>query len=285
MSKQRKTLAKRAKVADHRELPGYGDLAGGIAEVLDAARRASARAVNAFMTATYWEIGRRIVEYQQEGKERAEYGEAVLAQLSRDLKNRYGRGFGVDNLQRFRLFYIAYASIGIYATASRKSARPTGKYATLPRISGGEPLTQIAARFPLPWSAYVRLLAVKNENARSFYETEALRAGWSVRQLDRQIQSQFYERTALSRNKADMLTKGARPQADDAMSPEEEIKDPYVLEFLGLRDEYSETDLEAALIHHLEDFLLELAADLQKTQRMLERRGTAERGAAMKSQR
>lgn len=122
MSKQRKTVAKRAKVADHRELPAYGDLVGGIAEVLEAARRASARAVNAVMT----------------------------------------------------------------ATASRKSpAQPTGKHATLPRISGGEPLTQIAARFPLPWSAYVRLLAVKNENARSFYETEALRAGWSVRQLDR----------------------------------------------------------------------------------------------------
>jgi predicted nuclease of restriction endonuclease-like (RecB) superfamily len=246
MSKQRKTVAKRAKVADHRELPAYGDLVDEIAEILETARRASARAVNAVMTATYWEIGRRIVEYEQRGKERAEYGAATLTQLSRDLTSRYGRGFGVDNLQRFRLFYIAYASKEIYATASRKSLTP---------------LTQIADRFPLPWSAYVRLLAVRNENARTFYETEALRAGWSVRQLDRQIQSQFYERTALSRNKAEMLAKGARPQPDDAISPAEEIKDPYVLEFLGLRDEYSETDLEAALIHHLEAFLLELGGD------------------------
>lgn len=122
-------------------------------------------------------------------------------------------------------------------------------------------MARIAARFPLPWSAYVRLLAVKNEHARSFYEAEALRAGWSVRQLDRQIQSQFYQRTALSRNKAAMLAKGARPQPGDAVSPEEEVKDPYVLEFLGLRDEYSETELEGALIRHLETFLLELGTD------------------------
>lgn len=122
-------------------------------------------------------------------------------------------------------------------------------------------LARIAARFRLPSSAYVRLLAVKSEHARTFYETEALRAGWSVRQRDRHIHSQFYERTALSRNKAAMLTKGARPQPGDAMSLEEEVKDPYVLEFLDLHDEYSETDLEAALIRHLETFLLELGGD------------------------
>lgn len=103
----------------------------------------------------------------------------------------------------------------------------------------------------------MRLLAVKNEHARRFYETEALRGGWSVRQLNRQIGSQSYERTALSRNKAAMLRKGAHPQPEDTVSPEDEIKDPYVLEFLGLKDEYSETDLEAALIRHLERFLLE----------------------------
>jgi predicted nuclease of restriction endonuclease-like (RecB) superfamily len=113
----------------------------------------------------------------------------------------------------------------------------------------------------LPWSAYVRLLSVKNENARSFYETEALRGGWSVRQLDRQINSQFFERTALSRNKAAMLSRGAKSLPEDRVCPEEEIKDPVVLEFLGLKDEYSETDLEEALIRHLETFLLELGSD------------------------
>ena len=115
--------------------------------------------------------------------------------------------------------------------------------------------------FPLPWSAYVRLLAVKNEHARRFYETEALQGGWSVRQLDRQINSQFYERTALSKNKVSMLAKGSQAQLGDTVTPEEGIKDPYVLEFLGLKDEYSESDLEEALIRHLETFLLELGGD------------------------
>ena len=105
------------------------------------------------------------------------------------------------------------------------------------------------------------MLAVRNEEARRFYEAEALRGGWSVRQLNRQIGSQFYERTLLSKHKAAMLRKGAQPQADDLVSPEEEIKDPFVLEFLNLKDEYSEYDLEEALIHKLEDFLLELGGD------------------------
>lgn len=105
------------------------------------------------------------------------------------------------------------------------------------------------------------MLSVKNENARSFYESEALRGGWSVRQLDRQINSQFYERTALSRNKAAMLRKGGKALPEDRILPEEEIRDPLVLEFLGLKDEYSETDLEDALIRHLEIFLLELGND------------------------
>ncbi|MEW6746404.1 MAG: DUF1016 N-terminal domain-containing protein, partial [Planctomycetota bacterium] len=94
-------------------------------------------------------------------------------------------------------------------------------------------LNGASQRFSLPWSAYVRLLSVKNEHARRFYETEALRGGWSVRQLDRQINSQFYERTALSRNKEAMLIKGQKALAEDRVRPEEEIKDPYVLEFLG----------------------------------------------------
>jgi len=119
----------------------------------------------------------------------------------------------------------------------------------------------VSDKFPLPWSAYVRLLAVKSPEARIFYETEALRHGWSVRQLDRQIQSQFYERTALSRNKAALLPKVACAEPGDAMTPEEAIKDPFVLEFLDLKDEYSESELEEALIGHLTDFLLELGDD------------------------
>lgn len=244
MSKQRKPTARATPVARSAGLVAYGDLIGGIAEVLEAARRSSVRAVNAVMTATYWEIGRRIVEYEQGGSARADYGEAVLAQLSDDLTRRFGRGFGVVNLSQMKKFYRLWPAPPILQTPSEESGP-----------------ARIAARFPLPWSAYVRLLAVKNEQARSFYETEALRAGWSVRQLDRQIQSQFYERAALSRNKSALLTKGARALPGDAISPEDEIRDPYLLEFLGLRDEYSETDLEAALVRHLETFLLELGGD------------------------
>jgi predicted nuclease of restriction endonuclease-like (RecB) superfamily len=180
-----------------------------------------------------------------------------------------------------RLFYLAYPPERIWQTLSAKSQlnrqAPSGEIGRaekkqtlsaelgdrqiLQTLSGELSLSTIARHFPLSWSAYVRLLSVKNENARSFYETEALRGGWSVRQLDRQINSQFYERTALSRDKAAMLRKGAEALSEDRVSPEEEIKDPYVLEFLGLKDEYSETDLEEALIRHLETFLLELGGD------------------------
>ena len=120
----------------------------------------------------------------------------------------------------------------------------------------------LGGRFPLPWSHYVLLVRrTRSPEARSFYQTEALRGGWSVRQLDRQIASRFYERTALSRNKAAMLTRGARPQLEDREDADGEIRDPLVLEFLGLRDEYSEDDLEEALVRHLESFLLELGGD------------------------
>ena len=108
----------------------------------------------------------------------------------------------------------------------------------------------------------MRLLSVRNESAREFYETEALRGGWSVRQLDRQISSQFYERTALSKNRAAMLTGGQGERPEDIALPDEQIKDSFVLEFLDLKDEYSESDLEEALIRHLETFLLELGDDL-----------------------
>ena len=125
----------------------------------------------------------------------------------------------------------------------------------------GKPAKSEAPAFPLPWSHYVRLLSVKNGSARAFYETEALRGGWTIRQLSRQIETQFYERTALSKNKVAMLARGAKRKPEDTVSAEDELKDPLVLEFLGLKDEYSESDLEAALIHHLEQFLLELGGD------------------------
>ncbi|MBI7801093.1 DUF1016 family protein [Pseudomonas aeruginosa] len=236
---------------------GYAGIHSGIVELLDAARHAAARSVNALMTASYWEIGRRIVEAEQQGKRRAGYGEQLIARLSGDLTARFGRGFSADNLENMRRFFLAYSRAAISETLSPKSGDepPTGKSEAVSRKLGLAELTQV---FTLPWSAYVRLLSLKDEHARRFYETEALRGGWSVRQLDRQINSQFYERTALSKSKSAMLAKGAVSKPEDAVTSNDAIKDPYVLEFLDLKDEYSESDLEQALIRRLEDFLLEL---------------------------
>ncbi|MFC4296917.1 YhcG family protein [Castellaniella hirudinis] len=236
---------------------GYAGIHGDIVELLDAARRAATRSVNALMTASYWEIGRRLVEAEQQGRRRASYGEQLIERLSNDLTTRFGRGFGVNNLENMRRFFLAYPASEISQTLSRKlGGVPVLENSAT--VSRKFTLAELAGAFTLPWSAYVRLLSVKDEHARQFYEVEALRGGWSVRQLDRQIGSQFYERTALSKDKAAMLTKGALPKSEDAATPDDAIKDPYMLEFLNLKDEYSESDLEAALTQRLEDFLLEL---------------------------
>jgi predicted nuclease of restriction endonuclease-like (RecB) superfamily len=196
------------------------------------------------MTTTYWELGRHIVEFDQAGEKRAAYGEQLLERLAADLTTRFGRGFSLRNLRNFRLFYLNWS---IRQTPSAESA-PTIAYA-------------LTAPFPLPWSHYVRLLSVQSSEARRFYETEAIRGGWSERQLDRQISTLFYERTARSKNKASMLTKGAKARPEDHTSADEEVKDPLVLEFLNLKDEYSESELEEMLLLHLEKFLLELGGD------------------------
>ena len=198
------------------------------------------------MTAAYWAVGQRIVESELRGHARAGYGKNLVTLLARDLTARFGRGFGKSNLYQMRAFYLAYKDI--FQTPSGKLAGP----------GDGTPA---AAALPLPWSHYVRLLGVANGAARDFYEAEALRGGWSGKQLDRQIQSLFYERTALSRDKAAVLTKGRAARPADRTTVEEEIKDPFVLEFLGLKDEYSELDMEEALVRHIESFLLELGSD------------------------
>lgn len=222
----------------------YNDLLVDITQVIQSSRHAAARSVNAVMTITYWLGGRRILEQEQQGKARAEYGKGLLKALARDLTKRFGRGFSERNLEQMRAFYLGWP---ISQTTSAKLINESPE--------------ALQSRFPLSWSHYARLLTVRNSLARTFYEQEALRGGWTIRQLDRQIQSQFYERTALSRDKASMLRKGARSRASDAIMPDEEIKDPYVLEFLGLKDEYSETELENALIEKLQAFLLELGGD------------------------
>ena len=236
----------------------YNNIRAEIVELLKAARSIASRNVNSIMTATYWEIGRRIVEQELRGEARANYGEQLLEFLAKDLTKQFGRGFGNINLWRMRAFYRAWSEGQILSTLSKES----GKLITFNNISPlSSNISTLSASFPLPWSAYVRLLGVKRPEARVFYETEALRSGWSVRQLDRQIGSQFYERTALSQNKGAMLEKAENSEPGDSVTPEEAIKDPFVLEFLDLKDEYSESELEEALIHRLTDFLLELGDD------------------------
>ena len=235
----------------------YQSIFGDVSSIIHEARQTAARSINGVMTATYWMIGQHIVEFEQSGEERAEYGTALIKRLAEDLTQRFGRGFGAVNLNQMKRFYLLWPSERIFQTPSEK----LGDAENMPTTLAESSLANIASRFPLSWSAYVRLLSVKNINAREFYETESLRGGWTVRKLGRQINTQFYERTALSKNKAAMLTKGQKVQPEDRVLPEEEIKDPFVLEFLDLKDEYSEKDLEDALIKHLETFLMELGGD------------------------
>lgn len=252
----------RKKTSIVRTAKGYDAVLADVAALIDAGRRAAVRTSNVIMTATYWGVGRRIVEEEQHGAARAEYGEELIPRLSADLQARFGRGFGPANLAQMRVFYLGYREI--FQTVSGKLASDPAleKFQTASGKSlGVDDLARVAERFPLPWSCYSRLLSVRNPEARRFYEGEALRGGWTIRQLDRQIGSQFYERTALSKNKATMLRKGQQHTRDDVMAPEEEIKDPFLFEFLDLKDEYSESDLESALIAKLETFLLELGGD------------------------
>ena len=279
----------------------YDHLRDGIVEVLEAARRGSVRTVNAIMTAAYWETGRRIVEFEQRGRSRAEYGEELVTRLARDLTAKFGRGFGAVNLSYMRRFYQAWPATRILQTLSEKSEpeavrkilqtpsedfqtpsrtfrilqTPSGKpvlersetmsgesQALIPATpSGILTLPALATAFPLPWSHYVLLLKARSPEARAFYEEEAWRGGWSVRTLDRQMSTLFYERTALARDKEAMLRKHAQARPGEQLTPAEAIKDPLILEFLDLKDEYSETDLEDALIGHLQQFLLELGDD------------------------
>ncbi len=239
---------------------GYDAFRTGIAELLDQARAAAARAVNAVLTAAYWEVGRRLVEHEQHGQTRAGYGDALLARLGTDLSRTFGRGFSARGLRKMRAFYLDWE---IWPTPSAKFAarvrlpvaeQPSG----VPAVPTPPGMAGLIDAFPLPWSHYVRLMSVEDPHARAFYEEEAVRGGWSVRQLDRQIATQFYERLAHSRDKAGMLRRGREPKPGDVVAVTDAVRDPYLLEFLDLKDEYAETDLEDALVKHLEQFLLEL---------------------------
>ncbi|MBI2477774.1 MAG: DUF1016 domain-containing protein [Planctomycetia bacterium] len=264
-------MAQRKKSKSLVKDSGYDDLLSGISELLEAARRSVARRVNGILTATYWEIGRRIVEHEQGGQHRADYGEQVVTRLAADLTRQHGRGFSKSNVFLMRGFFLGWE---IFQTPSGKSeARakfdpnpivqtPSGKIAgPIGKSTSSLPTPSFVGSvdvFPMSWSHYVRLLSVEKPHARAFYEAEAVRGGWSVRQLDRQISTQLFERTSHSKRQSSLLAKAQVPQPEDAVSAQDEIRDPYLLEFVNLKDEYSESELEDALIRHLEWFLLEL---------------------------
>ena len=226
---RKKRAGKVARRAMKVALDPYGELLSGVVNLIEQARVKAARSVNAVLTATYWQIGRRIVEHEQDGAHRAGYGEALLRRLAEDLTRKLGRGFSERNIEQMRLFYLGWP---ISQTVSAKFLLPP--------------------KFPLPWSHYVRLLSVSDRKARRYYEREALAGGWSVRQLDRQIASLAYHRTRGARFRVD---------EDGVLPADAQVRDPFVLEFLNLKDEYSETQLEGQLIERLEQFLLELGSD------------------------
>jgi len=228
-----------ARVADSES---YRTLLTNVLQLVEQGRVGAVRSVNAILTSIYWLIGQRIVEHEQSGAPRADYGEEVIKQLAHDLKTRLGRGFSERNVWQMRQFYLAWPNPQTVSAQSLSGSI----LQTLSAESDRWP------QFPLPWSHYVRLLSVSDPEARRFYEREALQGGWSVRQLDRQIASLAYQRTEGTR---------ALASGDDPLDVNAHVRDPFILEFLNLKDEYSETDLEEALIRSLEEFLLELGND------------------------
>lgn len=208
-----------------------------IADLIELARQKVANTVNLAMVHTYFEVGRMIVEDEQQGKERAEYGKAQLKELSVKLNQKFVKGFSEQNLRNMRQFFLTYSD---RTTSIRQKA-------------SGE-----LEGFRLSWSHYLVLMRIENIDERSFYELEAIQQNWSEPQLKRQHHSSLYERLALSRDKAEVMKLAQKGQVIE--KPQDILKNPITLEFLGLEEKatYSESDLEHAIISKLQHFLLEL---------------------------
>jgi predicted nuclease of restriction endonuclease-like (RecB) superfamily len=208
--------------------------------ILEQARQSAYRAVNFAMVTAYWEVGRLIVEEEQQGKDRAEYGRALITELSKQLTKDFGKGFTARNLRNMRAFYLAFPIW--HAVRAKSESGEKGH----------------AVRTELSWTHYRLLLKAKNKKARLWYMNKAADCGWSTRQLERQINSFYYERLLASRDKVPV-----RQEAKEKLgkiAPENFIKDPYVLEFLNIKEQaaYRESELERAILDKLQAFLLEL---------------------------
>ncbi|MFA4823900.1 MAG: PDDEXK nuclease domain-containing protein [Methanoregula sp.] len=227
-----------------------------IRELVQSARRTASQNVNSLQVITNFEIGRRIVEFEQQGSKRAEYGERIVRELSYRLTEELGRGFSKRNLEYIRRFYLEYRDVTPQIAQTLSAQLPVKTPAKIP-ISQTDP-AQFTPRFTLSWSHYVFLMNIDNRDERRFYEIESGQNQWSLSELKRQFNSGIYERLALSRDK-----NGVKSLADKGQiigNPQDVLKDPYVLEFLGIDESthYSESDLESAIIDKLETFLLEL---------------------------
>lgn len=209
--------------------------------LVNAARNQVVKQTNNLMVFTYFNLGKLIIEDEQGGVDRASYGKETIKALSDHLTKMYGDGFSERNLEQMRLFYIAYKHRGFNNS--------------IPQTVSAESFSDL---FPLSWSHYVLLSRIKNNDERAFYEIESTQGNWSVRELQRQFDGSLYERLALSKNKKkikELATKGQIIQ-----KPEDVLKSSYILEFLGLetKHNYTETDLETAIINKIEHFLIEM---------------------------
>ena len=232
-----------------------------IGAIITEARRRTVQTVNTILVKTYWEIGREIVEHELGGKARADYGTEFLKNLATELSLHYGKGFSYQNLRRMCQFYSNYE---IFSTVSREFKNQT--VPTLSAPSNREIVQTASAKSTLSekmlsrlsWSHICLLLAVSDKDARSFYEMEIVENSWSVRETKRQIESMLFERLALSKDKNGLRQLAQKGQIIE--TPQDALKDPYVLEFLGLpeNERWHESDLEQALMDHLQKFLLEL---------------------------
>jgi len=235
-------------------MKNYNDLFSSITEILNEARTKVVREINKAQVLAYWEIGREIVEFEQKGKTRGEYREEVIERLSKDMAEKFGRGFSPTNLKMMRLFYQTFP---IRQTVSDESLDKE-KSTAIARKSAIQQMLSTKFEPMLSWSHYCELLKVDEPLTRSFYEQEAIQNNWSVRELKRQINSMLFERLALSKNTKAVMKMAQKGQIIE--KPEDAIKDPYILEFLDLKKEtsYTESQLEQAIIDKLQYFLLEL---------------------------
>jgi len=235
-----------------------------ISALLENARNKVVVAVNQTIVLTYFEIGRMIVEEEQNGENRAEYGKAILKDLSLHLTERFGKGFSLSNLKQIRQFYLIYSKGQTLSVLLQDNDDETlEKRQTLSDQSGilinrREVKQTPSAKFNLSWSHYLKLMRIKDSNERKFYEIESFKNNWSLRELQRQYDAALYTRLSLSKNKEEILQLSEKGQI--VQKPKDLIKDPYILEFLGLSEKpnYSENELESELIDKLEHFLLEL---------------------------